>query len=184
MEGSAQKDSGATSKGNAEKAPTEHAQEAQLIIQRNVLWALGAGVVPVPVADVLAVMAVQVKMLKEFSDLYGFSFTEGIAKKLIGTLLTSLGVVTLGASIGGSLAKLVPGFGTTLGIISVPVLAGAATHAVGTVFKAHFESGGTLLDFDAQKMRNFFRQEFEKAKHAVARLHQEQTAGSTGTKPS
>lgn len=183
MDGPAQNVSGATNTGDAEKVPTERAQEAQAIIRRNVLWALGAGVVPVPIADVLAVMAVQVKMLKEFSDLYGFSFTEGIAKKLVGALLTSLGVVTLGASIGGSMAKFVPVIGTTLGFVSVPILAGAVTHAVGTVFMMHFEAGGTLLDFDPKKMREYFQKEFEKAKHTVTQLHKEQAPG-TGAKQS
>jgi uncharacterized protein (DUF697 family) len=178
MSESAQKVTGSTDKGDAEKASTEHTQEAQAIIRRSVLWALGAGVVPVPIVDVIAVMAVQVKMLNEFSKLYGFSFTEGIAKKLVGTLLTSLGVVTLGSTIGGSLAKLVPVIGTTLGLISVPVLAGAMTHAVGTVFMMHFEAGGTLLDFDPKSMREYFHKEFEKAKHTVTQLHQDHVAGA------
>ena len=70
--------------------------------------------------------------------------------------------------IGFSLVKLVPIFGSTLGFISIPVLAGAFTHAWGQVLVLHFEAGGTLLDFDAAKMRAYFKQEFEKAKHSLA----------------
>jgi hypothetical protein len=38
--------------------------------------------------------------------------------------------------------------GTLFGMVSVSGFAVAATYAVGRVFIAHFESGGTLLDLD------------------------------------
>lgn len=156
--------------------------KAQEITRRHVLWALGAGVVPFPIVDVVAVMAVHVKMLKEFSDLYGVEWKEGVAKKLLGNLLSSIGIVGLGSAIGGSLAKLIPAIGSTLGIISVPIVAGMSTHAVGRIFTLHFEAGGTLLDFDPQKMRAYFKQEFEKAKETVTTIHGEQQQKS-GAKP-
>ena len=159
-------------------ASTARLQQASEITRRNVLWALGAGVVPFPVADVLAVMAVQVKLLREFSVLYGVKFSEGAAKKLAATLLSSIGIVGIGSAIGGSLAKLVPVLGSTLGFISVPVIAGMATHAVGKVFTMHFEAGGTLLDFDPATMRAYFKQEFDKAKDTVTQLSAEQQGKS------
>lgn len=172
----------AESKAAIPADPAARLAEAQEITRRHVLWALGAGVVPFPIVDVVAVMAVHVKMLKEFSDLYGVEFKEGVATKLLGNLLSSIGIVGIGSAIGGSLAKLVPVIGSTLGFISVPVIAGMATHAVGRIFTMHFEAGGTLLDFDPKKMRAYFKQEFEKAKETVATLHEEQKAKSE-TKP-
>jgi len=178
----------ATHDGNATKndAPALDSQarleQAQAITRSNVLWALGAGVVPFPIIDVLAVMAVHVKMLREFSKLYDVKFTEGVAKKLVATLVSSIGVVGVGTAIGGSLAKLIPGIGTTLSLISVPVIAGAVTHAMGQVFVMHFEAGGTLLDFDPQVMRDYFKKEFEQAKETVAQLQRNHQA-KTGNKP-
>ena len=58
-----------------------------------------------------------------------------------------------------SLAKAVPGLGTATGMISVSLLGGATTYAIGSVFVQHFESGGTLLDFEPQKMRAYFLQQ-------------------------
>jgi hypothetical protein len=55
----------------------------------------------------------------------------------------------------------------------VPVLSAAATHAVGTVFMMHFETGGTLLDFNPTAMRAHFKQEFERAKIDAARFKPE-----------
>ncbi len=161
--------------------PESRPAQAQAIIRRDVLWSLGAGVVPVPVLDVAAVMAVEMKMLRELCILYGYKFSEGIAKKIAYSLLSSIGIVGVGSVIGASLSKLIPVFGTTLGIISVPILAGAFTHALGQVLVMHFEAGGTLLDFDPAAMRAYFKQEFEKAKETVSQMKNE--VDQTGAKP-
>jgi uncharacterized protein (DUF697 family) len=154
---------------------------AGTIIHRNVLWALGAGVVPFPVADLVAIIAVQVKMLKELSDLYAVPFREDIAKKLIASLIAGFGGISLGIALGGSLAKLIPAFGTAIGVVAIPVAAGALTHATGRVFVMHFESGGTLLDFDPSKVREHFRAEFEAAKEKVSELHKQSSADKKST---
>lgn len=148
-------------------------EKGQAIIRRNVLWALGAGVVPFPIVDVLAILAVEVKLLKQLSDVYDVPFTEGAAKKITGSLLTSLGSVGIGAVVGGSLVKLVPFIGTTLGLVSIPVFAATFTNAMGKIFQLHFETGGTLLDFDPKAVRKHFKQEFEKAKEEVSQLQQD-----------
>ncbi|MGK4008335.1 DUF697 domain-containing protein [Sorangium sp. So ce1036] len=146
---------------------------AEAIIRRNVLWALVAGVLPVPVVDFVAIEGVQLKMLKELTDLYGVKFTQNIAKTLIGSLISSTLSVGMGATIGMGLVKFVPVIGTTLGMVSTPLMAGAATNALGKVFMMHFEAGGTLLNFDPNAMRSYFRSEFEKSKETVARMQQE-----------
>lgn len=156
------------------KDPYSRVSRAEGLIQRNVLWALGAGVVPVPLFDVIAVSAVEVKMLKELSDLYGVSFKSSAAKKIVYSLASGLGSVGIGTAVGASLSKLLPGIGTTLGAVSVPIFAGAFTHALGKIFLMHFESGGTVLDFDPHLMRSYFRQEFEKAKDTVSRIRKEE----------
>lgn len=156
---------------------------ANAIIRRNVLWALGAGIVPIPVVDAIAVSGVQVRMLQDLSDLYGSPFREDAAKKIIGTLLAGLGGVAIGTVLSASVSKLIPGVGTVLGMVTVPLAAGAFTHTTGKVFLMHFESGGTLLDFDPHAMRAYFKQEFEKAKEVVASVQEQERAKSTA-KPS
>ena len=163
--------------------PESRLGRAQAVVHRNVMWALGAGLVPVPFVDVVAVTSVQLKMLKELSEVYDVPFTSSIAKKLIGALLAGVGSVGVGSVIGASLAKLIPFVGTTLGVISVPIFAGAFTHATGRVFVMHFESGGTILDFNPQAMRKHFKEEFEKSKESVARLHAEDGKAVSHKKP-
>jgi hypothetical protein len=47
------------------------------------------------------------------------------------------------------------------GGISVAALSFATTYAVGNLFIQHFESGGTLLDFDPAKTREYFATQFK-----------------------
>lgn len=154
--------------------PQARVAKAEAIIQRNVLWALGAGVVPIPVVDMLAVTGIQIKLMKELSEVYGLSFRENIAKKLVYSLLSAVGGVGIGAAVGASLSKLVPGLGTTLGVVSVPLFAGAFTHALGRIFLMHFESGGTLLNFDPHAMRSHFKQEYDRSREKVTTIRDEE----------
>ena len=158
------------------KAPDlrSHAGAAEAIIRRNALWALVAGVLPVPLIDFVAIEGVQLKMLKELADLYGLQFTQNLAKPLLGSLISSTWSVGVGATLGYGLLKFVPVVGPALGIISMPLIAGATTNALGKVFMMHFEAGGTLLNFDPDAMRSYFKSEFEKAKETVAKMQQEQ----------
>ena len=145
--------------------------EARQLIRRNVYWALGAGLVPLPGADLLAMTGVQIKMLKELSDLYEVKFFEEKAKTVVGALVAGLGSLSLAGALAGSLFKVVPVVGQLVGMLGVPIMAGTLTMAVGNVFALHYESGGTLLDFDAAKMRKHFVQEYEKSKAPVQQMH-------------
>jgi hypothetical protein len=77
-----------------------------------------------------------------------------------------------------SLAKAVPGLGTATGMISVSILGGATTYAIGSVFVQHFESGGTLLDFDPKKMRAYFSSKLQEGKGVAATLKSGETQAS------
>ncbi|ATB33172.1 YcjF family protein [Melittangium boletus] len=162
--------------GSAESR--ERLRQAEAIVKRNTLWAVGAGALIFPVVDVVAASAVQLKMLKNLSDLYGVNFSEGIAKKLVSSLLMSLGGVAVGVG-AASLIKLIPGVGSALGVLTFPLSVAAFTNALGRVFIMHFESGGTLLDFDPKKMQEHFKNEFEKARLTVDQLRKEDSQVET-----
>jgi uncharacterized protein (DUF697 family) len=59
-----------------------------------------------------------------------------------------------------TLAKLIPGVGWVAAAASGALFAGAATFAVGRVFIQHFESGGTFLTFDPDKVRDYYASQF------------------------
>lgn len=155
--------------------PESRKDQAESIVRRNVYWALGLGLVPLPLVDLLTLTAVQVKMLKELSDLYEQPFLEGKAQKIVGSLVASLGSLALTEVAAASLIKLVPFVGHLVGAVGVPLLAGTLTLAIGRLFVMHFESGGTLLTFDAEKMRSHFRREFAAGRDSVQKLQKQKS---------
>lgn len=136
-------------------------EQANLIVKKYMNWSFVGGLIPVPMADVAAVSAVQMKMLSDLATLYDVPFKTHAAKSIIGSLL---GAVVPSIAASGVLAtgvKFLPVVGTTVGLLTMPALSVAATYAVGKVFVTHFEAGGTFLDFDPEKVREHFRAEFE-----------------------
>ena len=71
---------------------------------------------------------------------------------------------------------MIPGLGSIIGGITVSVFAGASTYALGEVFKKHFSSGGTILDFDPERLRKLYKEQFEKGKKVVEDLKNEKPA--------
>jgi uncharacterized protein (DUF697 family) len=136
--------------------------QASKIVKANMLWAIGSALLPVPFVDVAGVAAVQIKMLSEMSYVYGLRFSENRARSLIASLAGSVGATAVASAPLASMIKILPVVGSLSGMLTLPVIAGASTYAVGRVFIAHFESGGTFLDFDAEKMKKHFVSEFEK----------------------
>jgi uncharacterized protein (DUF697 family) len=141
----------------------DKSKKADKTIRNHVLWSMGAGFIPFPVADFLAVAAVQLDMIKSMSAVYDIDFKETEGKALI-TALSGSGLSRLGAS---ALVKMIPVVGSSIGGISMAALSGASTYALGQVFKTHFEKGGTFLDFDTERFRKFYDEQFEKGKKVV-----------------
>lgn len=140
-----------------------------LAISNHVATALGAGFIPVPFADFLTVTGVQVDLLYRLCKVYDTGFSAEAARSVI-TSLVGASVPTISATFLASALKLVPGVGTVVGWGAMPVLAGATTYAVGKVFVEHLESGGTLLTFDANKMKAHFESAMVEGKKIVAKV--------------
>ena len=154
-------------------------READDIVQRNIYWAMGAGLLPFPVFDLVAVTTVQLKQMRQLSVLYDVPFREGIARKAVLSLLVGVGGLSIGGIIGVSLFRFVPVIGQALGTVSVPVVSGMLTRAIGRTYVMHLEAGGTLLDFDAKQMREYFRQEYGRAREVVENMHTNEEPAAT-----
>lgn len=142
---------------------------ADPIIRNHVIWSMGAGLIPLPIADIAAVSAVQLDMVRQMSRLYGVDFNEMQGKTMITTLVGSSM-----ARIGASAIKLLPGIGSIVGGVAMPVMSGASTYALGQVFKLHFETGGTFLDFDVDRLRKYYSEQFEKGKTVAEDIKDEE----------
>ena len=133
-------------------------------IKRHTAYAAAGGLVAIPMIEVAICGTIQLRMIAKLCDAYGVRFSENAVKAAIGTLVGSvLPVGALGYSVFAAV-RTVPGVGQILGMLTLPVLAGAVTYAVGRVFAWHFASGGTIEDFDAEAATGDFKREFEEGK--------------------
>ncbi len=156
--------------------PNHRANHADSIIYNHMIWSMGAGFIPVPIADFFAVSAIQLDMIRQLCKVYEVDFKETQGKALI-TSLTGSGLARLGARA----VKFIPGVGTVLGGITMAVLSGASSYALGEVFKKHFETGGTFLDFDVSRLKKFYNEKFEKGKEMAREYQQKQKEKETAS---
>jgi uncharacterized protein (DUF697 family) len=140
---------------------------AEEIVRDYRALAVGAGLIPVPGADMLAIVGLQLKVLASLAELYGVAFTRAQAHLIVTSLLAAAGSTILARSMFFSLAKVIPGIGPLLGAASLPVAAGAITHAIGHLAIDHFEAGGTLGSLNLNVAQRALGQ---KVKEANAKL--------------
>lgn len=151
---------------------SERSKHVDTIIRNHVVWSMGSGLIPILIADIFAVSAVQLDMIRQMSKVYDVDFSETQGKAIV-TSLTSSTLARIGA---GSLVKMIPVVGSVIGGITVSVFAGASTYALGQVFKRHYESGGTILDFDPARLKKMYKEQFEKGKKVAEQLRKDKTA--------
>lgn len=154
------------------ESTSERSKHVDTIIRNHVVWSMGSGLIPVLIADIFAVSAVQLDMIRQMSKVYDVDFSETQGKAIV-TSLTSSTLARIGA---GSLAKMIPVVGSVVGGITVSVFAGASTYALGQVFKRHYESGGTILDFDPARLKKMYKEQFEKGKKVAEQLRKDKSA--------
>ena len=146
-------------------------EQAEKMVENHMYWSAGGGIIPVPLLDIAAVTAVQVNMIRQLCDLYGQEFDEGQVKALVTAL-----VGTSFAKLGASAIKAIPLIGSLLGSVSMAIVSGATTYAVGHVFVKHFEKGGSLENFVATDFRAYYEELFEEGKDKAKEVveHQQQ----------
>lgn len=139
--------------------------KCDITISKHVGAALGFGFIPLPFVDFVGISGVQLDMLYRLSRIYDVDFSTQAARSVLAALIGA--GVPLQPILTSSL-KAIPGIGTAAGLFAAPTLAGATTYALGRVFVQHFETGGTLLTFDAAKMRTHFEHALSEGKNVVA----------------
>jgi uncharacterized protein (DUF697 family) len=131
---------------------------------------MGAGLIPVPIADFFAVSARQLDLVRQLCKLYEVDFKENEMKAII-TALTGSGLAKAGAR---AAIKFIPGLGSVIGGIAMSILSGASSFALGEVFKRHFETGGTVLDLDLNRLKKVYDEKFEKGKKVAQEMKDEE----------
>lgn len=148
---------------------TEREKHADTIIKNHIIWSMGAGLIPVPIVDFFAVSGIQLDMIRQLCKLYDQDFKETEGKAIISSL-TGSGLARMGAK---AMIKFIPGIGSVVGGMTMAILSGASSFALGEVFKKHFETGGTFLDFDPKRLKKMYNEKFEKGKKVAEQVKKE-----------
>jgi uncharacterized protein (DUF697 family) len=148
------------SAATATRPATEKEVQATELVKRFAIWSGVAGLIPVPVVDIIAVGGLQLQMLRRISQIFDVPFSENRGKALIASLAGTLIPASSGMGAASAL-KAIPVLGTLVSGLVMPVLSAGATYAIGKAFIEHFASGGTLLDFNPPDYRDFVREQKE-----------------------
>jgi len=156
-----------TSQPNPTPDVSEH-EVADRLVRNHVLGAMGVGLIPFPITDIVGLAAIQLNLLRKLAKLYHVPFRKGAARNILSSLLLSTFPVVVTPAIAFSIAKAVPIFGQTAGVLTLPVLGGASTYALGKVFIQHFASGGTFLTFDPEQVKDYYQRMFDEGKSVAS----------------
>jgi len=127
-------------------------EKARQLVKRYTAVGAAPGLIPLPLVDLGLIFAVQVKMVHHLAGLYGVPFQRQRTVSLLSALVGGGFSVSLGAS----LSRAVPVLGSFTAPATVIASGGLTTWAAGQVFIQHFESGGTFLSFDPDKVRDHY----------------------------
>ena len=141
--------------------------ECGKIISNSMKWSVAASVIPVPTLDLIAIGATQANMIAEISKVYGSSIPKEVVRTTISVLLGVLAPVGASAIVVNGAMKFLPGYGTLISGVSMATFAAASTYAIGKIFVAHYEGGGTFADFKPEVIAEKLKAEFNAAKNTV-----------------
>lgn len=145
------------------------AANANRTIKNHVYGALGIGLIPVPLVDILGLTGLQLNMVRKLAGHHEVSFRKDIVKTIIASLAGGIVPATYAQPF-AVLIRAVPIIGYPIGAISMSLTGAAVTYGLGHVFNMHFASGGTLLDFDIEKMRTYYEEKCSEGKKLVAEV--------------
>jgi uncharacterized protein (DUF697 family) len=175
-----------TTPHTGEMKSDERSEQASKLVDRFAIWSGVAGLLPIPVVDLVAVAGLQLQMLRRISQIYEVPFAENRGKALISSLVGAMIPTSSGLGMADAL-KVIPVVGTLISACVTPVLAAGATYAIGRVFIQHFASGGNLLDFNPPDYKEFLKGQKDMwikrsstdASHPAASAHPETSTGAT-----
>jgi surfactin synthase thioesterase subunit/uncharacterized protein (DUF697 family) len=147
-------------------------KKAEKIIKDHMVASMGVGVIPVPIVDLTALSAIQLKMLCALCKLYNIPYEKEFAKVAISSLIGAGVSVPLSVGL-SSFIKMVPILGHTAGAVSTSIIGTSVTYALGHVFNKHFLDGGTLDNFEYKSMKKYFNQKLKDGRKLYFKLRKD-----------
>lgn len=144
--------------------PEKRKAKAHQAVIDGAFTAAWAGFIFIPFIDGLFLASVQLKMIYELCTEYEVKFSDHLGKAVLvaffsGVIATTYEKINLGTATTLSLG--------VVGNFGLIMISGALTYAIGQTFSQHLEAGGTLLDFNAEKFKEYFVEMYEEGKKVV-----------------
>ena len=143
----------------------DQTKRAERIVKNHMFVAIAGELLPIRLMSAAAVAGVQLKMIHALSEEYGVEFSQNLGKSLIASLIGVGASLSITQNLAPLLLKAIPIIGIAASMITMSCSNAASTFAMGKVFILHFESGGTLLTFDAEKMKKHYADELKTGKN-------------------
>jgi len=145
-------------------------KDTEKILRHHVYASLGVGLIPIPVVDFIGLTAVQINMLRKIAGVYDVPFFKDTVKNVLSSFVGGA-IPTVAGPLAASMTKTVPFVGQLAGAVTMPIVAGATTYAVGKVFIQHFASGGTFLTFNPEKVKSYYEEMFSEGEKVAAEMN-------------
>ncbi len=142
-------------------------QALQAVRNHSVLGG-ALGLVPIPPMGVALLIANGLKMVHKLSTIYGVEFKEDWGKAAIGSFLAACGTYSISSRLVWGLGTILPFAMPVISVVTRPVFGGALVYLMGKIFIQHFESGGTFLTFNPEKVREHYENLLAQDKEAAS----------------
>ena len=136
-------------------------EELDRVIRHHVYTSMAVGLVPLPIVDFLGVAGIQLNLIRKLAKMYDVKFSKGTVKNILASLIGGAVPMAISPPLAASFVKSVPLVGQSVGTVTMPIVSGASTYAIGKVFIRHFASGGTFLTFDTEKVKDYYQTMFK-----------------------
>ena len=138
--------------------------QAKKLVRNHSIINGAIGIVPIAPLGVVLIIANGLKMLHKLSTIYEVKFRKDIGKSVISSFLVGCGSFAISGRLIWGLSTILPVAAPVIGVVTRPIFASALMYAMGQLFIQHFESGGTFLTFDPEKVRGHYAELFEEGK--------------------
>jgi uncharacterized protein (DUF697 family) len=127
---------------------------AMKIVHRYMVYSAGAGLIPLAGLDVTVLAGIHVSLIKQLCDYYEVEFSEHTARPVLVAILASMIPGTLGSLVSRRTLALLPFVTHVVGLAGMSAFSALVSYGLGKIFIRHFESGGTLRNFDVEHLKS------------------------------
>ena len=128
-------------------------EQADAIVRRYALFGTATGLIPAFGLDVIALTAVQVKMIKELANVYEYNVDDQMIRMTITTGVTALAGRLL-TGVATSITKAFSPLKFLIGGATQAALSGFLTAEIGKIYQARLESGENPADITVSEIVN------------------------------